>query len=482
MAPLNHEWPGWLKNTSDSARVWVRERFLIPLCQRIQKQHPEYTPATLLSSTDQIKVTALRHYKQTFAPSHEAARIDIRLDLPNKQPPFLDLSIVCDRTSGDAAKDNRRLLIPLGYKYEALDRAAFYSPREADEQLLEDKAEELSYSSVVVSGQYFNILFLAFVLQTLGSHNPQYHLYSTMCYWYAGSTLDCLHLALNKAKQEAESHITGGEARENSDHRGRAKFAEFWKFKSPGFYKSQVPDVFHSFPEDNNIEVEKPTEEFMGVVTEAETKTNTFRASLIFGDEDLAQPESQKQFLRQHLVVDVPIEVGKKGDGFRLSPKPSPGFILMDELALGADNAGMVTEARQLFYEENRFLVPLKALDAFWNGRYQRYELDGLVRSSIRHITIAISKDDASNLYSTMDFLKELDPSVNVKIVLLEFGDSQKTKAAMARVSEEITPWVTVLFRRFTNFKLHKQLLQETEDSDADNDLVAQTLNSLSRI
>ncbi|OBS20424.1 hypothetical protein FPOA_06794 [Fusarium poae] len=486
MAALNNEWPSWLRNTNDTARVWVRDRFLIPLYQKIKEHDAAYTPATLLSSTDRIKITALRHYKQTVMPSHEAARVDIRLDFPNNQTPPLDLSIVFERTAGDAATDKRSVLIPLGLKPPALDKAVFYNPIEADEQLLSENAVELSHSTSDVNGQYFNLLFLAFVLQTLSSRNPKYDLYTTMCYWYAGSTLDCLRLALNKSQQEAESHITGGDARENSDHLGRATFAEFWWFKSPSFYKSQVPDTLHALTLEKP-EVETPTEEFMGVVEEAETKTNTFRASLIFGDEDLTQPDNRKEFLRRHLVVDVPIEIGKRGDGYRLTPKPSPGFLLMDEQAVGSENAnaGMLTEARELFYKENRFLVTLKALDAFWNGRYQKYELGGLVRSSIRHITIAISTDDDPELYSTMDILRSLDPSTKVRIVLIgvdERGESEESgeikesgESAMSRVCEQIAPLMATLFTRFTDFKVHKQLLPE----DADNNVVTKIFESL---
>uniref|UniRef100_A0A4E9DPN6 Uncharacterized protein n=1 Tax=Gibberella zeae TaxID=5518 RepID=A0A4E9DPN6_GIBZA len=476
MALLKREWPSWLTETRDPARVWVRDRFLIPLYEEIQEKLPEYTPATLLSSADRIKITALRHYKQTVRPSHEAARIDIRIDFPNNRTPFLDLSIVCDRTAGEAATDKRGAMIVLGVKYPALDRVVFYNPSEADEQLLKDKAAELSHSTADVSGQYFNLLFLAFVLQTLSSRNPDYHLYSTMCYWYAGSTLDCLSLALNKAKQEAESHITGGETRENSDHRGRATFMESKWLKFGCFYKSQVPDALDTLTLGNS-EAGTPTEEFMGVVTEAETKTNTFRASLVCGDEDLTLPEHRQEFLRRYLVVDVPIEVGTKDDSYRLSPKPSPGFILMDELALGDDNVntGMATEARKLFYKENRFLVSLKALDAFWNGRYQRYELGDLVKSSIQHIIIAISTDDDQNLYPVMDALQDLDPSAKVGIVLLGFGMSPESEGAFSRVSEDISSWVNSFSQRFSNFKMHKQLLPE----DADNHVVTEILNSL---
>ncbi|CEI68145.1 unnamed protein product [Fusarium venenatum] len=113
--------------------------------------------------------------------------------------------------------------------------------------------------------------------------------------------LKCTKTGTSSA-QEGESHFTGGEACDNSDHRGRATFTEFWKLKSLGFYKSQVPDVFDSSTIDKS-EVGRPTEEFMGVVAEAQTKTNMFRASLVFGGEDLAEPEKRKEFLRQHLVV-----------------------------------------------------------------------------------------------------------------------------------------------------------------------------------
>jgi hypothetical protein len=149
----------------------------------------------------------------------------------------------------------------------------------------------------------------------------------------------------------------------------------------------------------------------------------------------------------------------------------------MDNLAMEDSNDAetIVDEARKLFYAENRFVVALKALAAFLDGKYQRYEMGNLVRSSIQHITVGISTEEDPTSYQSLDRLLTLPSGVKVRIALVGFGDSQESKDRISTASEAIASTASRLFCHFEDIKIHKLLMPH----DIDNSEITSLFDTL---
>ncbi|KAJ4288310.1 hypothetical protein N0V88_007348 [Collariella sp. IMI 366227] len=162
------EWLDWCRVSCHGPHL-VKVAFLDSLPRFIRKHG-----SSILDQVDNIRLRRLSHYKCRTDWNHEFIRADL-VDGSNKP-----LIMVWERDlplTGAKAEKQRGLRIKSGLPCQLIDRVTY---------ITED--DFLDFVKLK-GGLSFK---LASVLEIHSLSFPTYHVYSTMCYWYADSTFEVL--------------------------------------------------------------------------------------------------------------------------------------------------------------------------------------------------------------------------------------------------------------------------------------------------
>ncbi|KAJ4288332.1 hypothetical protein N0V88_007370 [Collariella sp. IMI 366227] len=168
--PPAQEWPDWCRVSCHGPHL-VKVAFLDSL-PRFMRKHG----SSILDQVDNIRLRRLSHYKCCTDWNHEFVRADLVDDGSNK--PLV------------MAEKQRGLRVKSGLPCQSIDRVTYITEDDFLDFVKLKGAYPLRTADFPTPG--LNILQLASVLETHSLSFPTYHVYSTMCYWYADSTFEVL--------------------------------------------------------------------------------------------------------------------------------------------------------------------------------------------------------------------------------------------------------------------------------------------------
>ncbi|KAH6844766.1 hypothetical protein B0I37DRAFT_446744 [Chaetomium sp. MPI-CAGE-AT-0009] len=181
--PSAEEWPDWCRVFSHGAHL-VKVAFLGSLPRFKGGKHD----SSILDQVDNIRLRCISHYKCLTDWNHEFIRADL-VDEGSDKP----LIMVWERDlplTGGKTEKQRGLEIKSGRRCESVDRVSYLTEENFSKFVKSKQAYLLRTADFPLPGP--NILQLASVLETHSLSFPMYHVYSTMCYWYADSTFEVL--------------------------------------------------------------------------------------------------------------------------------------------------------------------------------------------------------------------------------------------------------------------------------------------------
>lgn len=349
----------------------------------------------------------------------------------------------------------------------------------------------LSRTQVDLDSCFFSIIILGFILESHSSESPEYDIISKMCYWYAGSTLDCLDFVLSKARHEAPSSVLWISNCPNNNKAGTFKFL-FWDiswFKRGLSYWTREPEPPSAPQTDGSLTAK--------TANDAEIRAQRFRVCNMLGLQlrELHEKslEEQDNNLRQHLVMERPFIIKRRKGCYVLHPIQLPAYLLLqesfvrDEITLSSAEApahpakAFVQKARELFYGQNKFLVGLEALPLFFCGRAWARTEQADIAPLIRNMTIIIMAPDSTDgptgqsdddvqqykLYrdfkrvsqewyqKRLDILKDLDKQAKIEVLLLA-GRGEQAWPAINCLRQDIAPKLVELGERFSHLRVQE--------------------------
>ncbi|KAL7930191.1 hypothetical protein V8C35DRAFT_330741 [Trichoderma chlorosporum] len=429
-----------------------------------------YTPNQLLLDLDNIGITRLRHYKRNANWFHEFVRADIKL-----------------KTSGPAMQMSA-----------LIDHITFRSEEEADEYVKNElEAFELSEIGMDLDRRFFSLAILGFILERHSSKYPAYDIRSRMCYWYAGSSLDCLSFVLNKARREVSFLSTSTLNHENSNRAGTFKLLR-WDIP---WFKRELSD---SIREPEPSSAPQTVQSSITLITkDAELNAQRFKVCNMLGlrIKELCEksPEEQDNILRQHLMMENPITITKRKDGYLLHPTQLPAYLLLQESIIDEETTqpsteeartdvapaalanALVRKAREQFYGQNKFLVVLEALPLFFCDRSWAYKVQNNIAPLIRNMAAIIiapestdeptvqSDDDAQQyklyrddkrvsqewIQKRLDILKDVDEQAKIEVLLLA-GRGEQGWPAINCLRQDVAPKLVELGKRFSQLRIQE--------------------------
>ncbi len=172
---------------------------------------------------------------------------------------------------------------------------------------------------------------------------------------------------------------------------------------------------------------------------------------------------TRKLTLRQRLVQSDPVIIHPLFEWKAFNPEISSGLQLLRDLAMRTDALGMViaTEAREIFYAENEFLVWWDGLRDFlrplWWERLDGSEVGKLIRKIVVRYDMRDTGHKARELTTELKHLFALAGAQQVVIELQGSGTAEGSDIATQTVIQGIAVTVKALIDYFGEvFTIHK--------------------------
>ncbi|KAH6616140.1 hypothetical protein B0J18DRAFT_438972 [Chaetomium sp. MPI-SDFR-AT-0129] len=192
------EWPDWCRVSFHGAHL-VRVAFLDSLPRFMEGKHD----CSILDEVDNIRLRQLSHYKCDTDWNHEFVRADL-FDERKNRPLIMVWERDLPLTSAKVEKQ-RGLKIKSGFPCRSVDRVSYLTEGDFSDFLKLKGADLVRTADFPAPGP--DILQVASVLEIHSLSFPMYHIYSTMCYWYADSTFEVL-AEIGKAKVRADGKLS----------------------------------------------------------------------------------------------------------------------------------------------------------------------------------------------------------------------------------------------------------------------------------
>lgn len=176
-----------------------------------------------------------------------------------------------------------------------------------------------------------------------------------------------------------------------------------------------------------------------------------------------ASKTTRKLTLRQCLVQPDPVIIHPLFEWNAFNPEVSSGLLLLRDLAKRTDALGMIiaTEAREIFYAENEFLVWWDGLHEFlrpfsWE-RLGESDVGKLIRKIVVRYDMRDTSHKARELTTELEHLFRLTGAQQVVIELQGSGTAEGSDIATQTVIQRIAVTVKALIDYFGEvFTIHK--------------------------